>query len=106
MPGWAEERSRDFWDAADLYERENDRLYFGADFALPRGLDDDEQGLDEPTTLPEGTVLELVADDQGDDLSDEERRALHQALSASWKSAEEGDLCPASEILTELRQRP
>ena len=51
--------------------------------------------LDEPTTLPEGTVLELVADDQGDDLSDEERRALHQALSASWTSAEEGP-APAS----------
>ena len=61
--------------------------------------------LDEPTTLPEGTVLELVADDQGDDLSNEERRALHEALSASWKSAEDGQLRPASDILNELRQR-
>ena len=39
--------------------------------------------LDEPTTLPEGTVIDLVADDEGDTLSDEERRALHAALSAS-----------------------
>lgn len=39
--------------------------------------------LDEATTLPEGTVVDLVADDDGDDLTDEERRALHQALSAS-----------------------
>ena len=32
--------------------------------------------LDEPTTLPEGTVLDLVADDEGDNLTDEERRAV------------------------------
>ena len=61
--------------------------------------------LDEPTTLPEGTVIELVADDEGDDLTDEERRALHAALSASWTSAEAGRLRQASETLSELRQR-
>ena len=46
--------------------------------------------LDEPTTLPDGTVVDLVADDEGDDLTSEERRALHEALSTSWKSAEAG----------------
>lgn len=61
--------------------------------------------LDEPTTLPEGTVVELVADDEGDDLREEERRALHEALMASSKSAEAGRLRPASEILEELRRR-
>jgi hypothetical protein len=61
--------------------------------------------LDEPTTLPEGTVLELVADDGGDDLTDDERRALQETLSTSWKSAEAGHLRPASDILNELRQR-
>jgi hypothetical protein len=61
--------------------------------------------LNEPTTLPEGTVVELVADDEGDDLTDEERRALHETLSASWTSAEAGRLRPASAILDELRQR-
>lgn len=61
--------------------------------------------LDEPTTLPDGTVIDLVADDEGDDLTDEERRALHEALSASWKSAEAGHLRPASAILDELRKR-
>jgi hypothetical protein len=30
--------------------------------------------LDEPTSLPEGTVLDLVVDDEGDNLDDEERR--------------------------------
>lgn len=61
--------------------------------------------LDEPTSLPDGTVVDLVADDEGDDLTDEERRSLHEALSASWKSAEAGRLRPASAILGELRQR-
>ena len=60
--------------------------------------------LDEPTALPEGTVVDLVADDEGDDLTDEERRALHEALSASWKSAESGRLRPASAILDDLRR--
>lgn len=61
--------------------------------------------LDEPTTLPEGTVIDLVADDEGDDLSDEERRALHEALASSWQSAEAGRLRPALDVLDELRRR-
>ena len=39
--------------------------------------------LDEPTTLPEGTLVDLLADDEGDDLTDDERCALHETLSAS-----------------------
>ena len=61
--------------------------------------------LDEPTTLPDGTVIDLVADDEGDDLTDVERLALHEALSASWTSAEAGRLRPSSAILNELRER-
>lgn len=61
--------------------------------------------LNEPTTLPEGTVIELVADDEGDDLNEPERRALHEALSASSMSAEAGRLRPVQEVLDELRRR-
>ena len=61
--------------------------------------------LDDPTTLREGTLIDLVADDEGDDLTDAERRALHEALLASGKSADAGRLRPASAILDELRQR-
>lgn len=61
--------------------------------------------LDEPTTLPDGTVIDLVLDDEGDDLSDVERHALHAAISSSWQSVEAGRLRPASEILDELRRR-
>ncbi len=67
-----------------------------------------EQGrlvLDEPTTLPEGTIVNLVADDEGDDLSDAERQALHEALATAWQSAEAGRLHPASAILDQLRRR-
>jgi hypothetical protein len=61
--------------------------------------------LDEPTALPDGTIVHLVLDDEGDDLTEDERRALHEALSASWKSAEIGRLRDASVIVNELRQR-
>jgi hypothetical protein len=61
--------------------------------------------LDEPTTLPEGTVIDLVADDEGDNLTDDERRALHAALAKSWASAEAGRLSPALHIIEELRRR-
>ena len=46
-----------------------------------------------------------MVDDEGDDLTEDERRILHEALEASWKSAEAGRLRPASEILGELRHR-
>ncbi len=34
---------REYWDAADLYERANGRLYVSADFALPRDLSAEDQ---------------------------------------------------------------
>lgn len=43
MPTWAEHDPVEYWEAADLYERTNGRLYVSADFALPRGLSADEQ---------------------------------------------------------------
>lgn len=61
--------------------------------------------VDEPTTLPEGTVLDLVIDDEGDDLDDQEREALHAAIERSWQSAKQGNLIPAEEVIRELRGR-
>ena len=43
MPSWAEDDASVYWDNADLYERANGRLYISADFALPVGLDADDQ---------------------------------------------------------------
>jgi hypothetical protein len=61
--------------------------------------------LDEPTSLPEGTVLDLVVDDEGDNLDDEERAALHSDLAAAWESVRQGRVRPATDILNELRSR-
>jgi hypothetical protein len=39
--------------------------------------------IDDPTDLPEGTEVELFPADGWDDLDDEDRRRLHEALAAS-----------------------
>jgi hypothetical protein len=61
--------------------------------------------VDEKTDLPEGTVLDLVVDDEGDQLDDVERAALEQALVESNDEAMRGETRDASEILRELRAR-
>jgi hypothetical protein len=64
-------------------------------------------GLDEPTDLPEGEVIELVplgdTGDGGDDLDDEERAALHAELQASIAEAKAGKLIDADVVMAELR---
>lgn len=61
--------------------------------------------VDEPTELPEGTVLDLVVDDEGDDLDADERRALDAAIATSLGQAARGELAPAADILARLRAR-
>jgi hypothetical protein len=61
--------------------------------------------VDEPTLLPEGTVLDLVIDDEGDDLSSDERKALHAALEKASRSIESGKAIPADDVIRELRDR-
>ena len=61
--------------------------------------------VDQPTELPEGTVLDLVVDDEGDELDQREREALKQAISRSLEHSAEGRTAPAEEILAKLRAR-
>jgi hypothetical protein len=61
--------------------------------------------LDAPTALPEGTVLDLVVDDEGDDLDDVERAALNAAISKAWASVQSGRARPGNEVLAALRRR-
>lgn len=61
--------------------------------------------LDEPTNLPEGTVLQLAIDDEGDDLDESERQALNSAIAKAWESAKAGKARPADAIVDELRSR-
>lgn len=61
--------------------------------------------VDAPTSLPEGTVLDLVVDDEGDDLDETERVALNAAISRAWASTRAGQVRPAQEVLAALRKR-
>ena len=61
--------------------------------------------LDEPTDLPEGTVLDLVLDDEGDELTPEERSVLHGELRRSAREIKKGKTRPAAKVLAELRAR-
>jgi hypothetical protein len=61
--------------------------------------------LDEPTSLPEGTEVELLPLDPGDWLDDTDRAALHAALAESEADVAAGRLIDAAQVLKELRSR-
>jgi len=61
--------------------------------------------LDEPTDLPEGLVLNLVVDDEGDDLDDEERAELHAAIDESREQIQRGEFVAAEALFAALRPR-
>ncbi len=61
--------------------------------------------VDEPTSLPDGTVLELVIDDEGDDLDERERAALNAAITESLQQADAGRTAPVEQVLALLRAR-
>lgn len=59
--------------------------------------------LDTPSLLPEGAQVELVSMDGWDDLDDEDRAALHDALLASRRELEAGDVLLAYDVIASLR---
>ena len=61
--------------------------------------------VDEPTDLPEGTEVELLALDPGDWLDDDDRAALHRALDDSELDVKAGRLVDAEVVLRQLRSR-
>ena len=61
--------------------------------------------LDLPTSLPEGTEIELVALDEGDTLTDEGRERLHASLERAAADAAAGRTRPAADFIAELRRR-
>jgi len=58
--------------------------------------------VDEPTSLPEGTVLDLVLDDEVDDLDTAERALQDEALLRAWQQAQRGQGRPAQDVLRDL----
>jgi hypothetical protein len=55
--------------------------------------------VDEPTDLPDGTVVELLPLDPGDWLGQEDREALHEALRLSDADVAAGRLVDAEDVL-------
>ncbi len=68
--------------------------------------------LDEPTDMPNGTELyvvpaaELKGVDAGDDLDDEERAALDEAIREGIEDMEAGRTIDAKTAIAQLRSRP
>jgi hypothetical protein len=58
--------------------------------------------LDEPTDLPEGTEIELVPVD--DELDDDDKRRLHEALAESDEDAAAGRVHAAPDVLAEVAE--
>jgi hypothetical protein len=61
--------------------------------------------VDEPTSLPEGTEIELLPLDPGDWLDPADRDALHAALAESDADIAAGRLIDAADVLRALRSR-
>lgn len=61
--------------------------------------------VDVPTSLPEGTGVDLVADDAGDGLSPDDVHRLNEALARSAADASAGRTADAGEVLRRVSAR-
>ena len=61
--------------------------------------------LDEPTDLQEGSVVPLEIADDWDELDDEERERLHQALDQAIRSVQAGHTVDGDEVIRRLLSR-
>jgi hypothetical protein len=73
--------------------------------ALKARVENGRLKLDEPTDLPEGTVVPLEIADDWDDLDDAERAALHEAIREGFEDAKAGRTIDAEQWAAELRSR-
>ena len=62
--------------------------------------------LDLPTSLPEGTEIDLVVADGGDELDDAERALLHESIRRSLAQSAAGETVSAEEVLRSLDEDP
>jgi hypothetical protein len=62
--------------------------------------------LDEPTDLPEGTVVPLEIAHDWDDLDDEERAALHASIEEAERELDAGQALNEKELWARLRAIP
>lgn len=73
--------------------------------ALKARVENGRLKLDEPTDLPEGTVVPLEIADDWDDLDDAERSELHEAIRKGIEDMEAGRTVDAKKAIAELRSR-
>jgi len=71
--------------------------------ALKARVENGRLKLDEPTDLPEGSVVPLEIADDWDDLDDEERAELHESLRESIEQMKAGQTIDFEQALAELR---
>lgn len=71
---------------------------------LQASIRDGRLVLDEPVDLPNGTAVELMPVDEGDNLDDSERARLHAALQRSAEQFAQGEGIPATDALRQLRK--
>ena len=62
--------------------------------------------LDEPTDLPEGTVVPLEIANDWDDLDDQERAALHASIDEAERELDAGQVVSEEELWARLRAIP
>jgi hypothetical protein len=60
--------------------------------------------LDEPTELPDGTVVELVPGIEVDPLDEEDRERLHAAIRRGLEQGRSGSARPVEDALADLRK--
>jgi hypothetical protein len=72
--------------------------------ALKAHVHNGRLALDEPTDLPEGTVVPLRIDDD-DEMGEDERARLHEALRRSIAQAKAGQLIDGEEVIGKLLAR-
>jgi hypothetical protein len=60
--------------------------------------------IDDALNLPEGSEVELIVVDAGDDLDDDERERLHAALVAAHDEVERGEGVAAEDLIESLRR--
>jgi hypothetical protein len=59
--------------------------------------------VDEPTDLPDGTELDLIAAEE-DSLDAEDQARLHAAIEAAYEELREGQGIPGDKVITALRR--
>jgi hypothetical protein len=61
--------------------------------------------VDEPIDLPDGCEVALAVVDDGDDLDDDDRARLHDAICAGQAEMDRGEGIPAREVVAILRAK-